>query len=121
MSLRVEKLLSDLRSAAEKATPGPYGFFIGPTWITDLDNVLPENPRFERYEDALFWSHCSPENILALVQALVEARQLAEFYAVPGVQNKDWEWGRGLRNTRMKCTGKKARAFLEKFFPKGET
>lgn len=114
----MNNLITQLREAAKRATPGPYGFLIGPTWITALEKILPENPRFERYEDAVFWSHCSPENILALLAALKDARELAEgctnacIFDYPG--EKEFV-------TSGICTCRdKARAFLAKYFPKGD-
>ena len=104
MSLRVEKLLSDLRSAAEKATQ-PYACSCG------------KNVSCGEVED--FQRSISPENILVLVQALEEARELAE-----GCTNAcifDYPGEKEFVTSGICTCREKARAFLEKYFPKGET
>lgn len=107
----MNNLITQLREAAKRATPGPYGFLIGPTWITALEKILPENPRFERYEDAVFWSHCSPENILALCELAEAAKELAESTTM----------GRAVDDAQnLLKAATKARAFLAKYFPKGD-
>lgn len=133
----MNNLITQLREAAKRATPGPYGFFIGPTWITDLEKVLPENPRFERYEDAVFWSLCSPENILTLCELADAARELAvdtdrilKQIATEITRETD-ELSCDGEECEMHCAlqdcaenvrlrSEKARAFLAKYFPKGD-
>lgn len=101
MSLRVEKLLSDLRSAAEKATPSR-------TLSLDGDNT--------RY------ALVDTNELLVLCELAQAAKELAELANVISV----WMHTSGLQmpaqvDEDSYNLGDKARAFLEKFFPKGET
>lgn len=125
----LETLIAQLKEAAAKATPGPYGFYIGSTWITDLEKMLPGFPRWERYEDAKYFSKLDPQTILTLITELEQLRemerearvivddlQLAESrYRSAHDMHGDGHPTAGYCWDKMRQAGDRARAFLSKW------
>lgn len=102
-------LLDDLEAKAKAATPGPYYsypfiLFAGKDAIASATDHTTK-ATFE------YIAACSPEAVLALITALREA---AEFYSILECEPV---FGFEVNTTSLT---KKARAFLAKYFPRGE-
>lgn len=127
-------LITKLREAAKKATPGDWC----PSNIADPHDNIIEQRDVSAYVDGPvvctiedchkgnqnYIALCSPENILALCEALDEARELlqglTEFHpkSCAYFQGSECDCFLGAKHQQA---GQKARAFLAKYFTEGET
>jgi hypothetical protein len=125
----VTTLITQLREAAAKATPGLYacnsnGEVIAESRTLPSMQVIAKCENIGASDDAKLFALCSPENILALCEALDEARELlqglTEFHpnSCAYFQGSECDCFLGAKHQQA---GQKARAFLAKYFPKGET
>lgn len=122
-------LLQSLKTAAAGATPGPWkSDYCGDVFTlaekewcegaaAKIFRNIASTPTGPDPGNGAYIALCSPENILALVQALEEARGLAELANIVSV----WMHTSGLRlpaqvDEDSYKLGEKARAFLEKYF-----
>lgn len=130
-------LLDDLEAKAKAATPGPWIVerTADSNWVgtpkgngQKVEQIILHNERESLKEiylkrndnDADYIAACSPETVLALITALREARELAEYYADENL----YEVKERIAQTEVGIVpyesvdvddGEKARAFLKKW------
>lgn len=120
----LSQLLTELKEKAAKASEGTWRFgldtpsrgYVHANKIIVADKVY--------VADGEYITACSPETILALCEALEEAREVVEFYG-----NRENYYTRSVKLSCGCCSdvldcradedeGNKARAFLAKYFPR---
>lgn len=117
MAVNLFELLNDLEAKAKAATPDQVDSIIKGALNGSGRQIwhMRGAPAFEEQakRDVEYYAACSPQTIATLCEALEDARELAEYSREHGERNLTG------RNEQY-LLAEKARAFLAKYFPKGE-
>lgn len=116
--MNLSQLITELKEKAAKATPkctwvAKKGSYKDRYWVDGTKHSDGAFVAIFTKVEAKHIAACSPQTIATLCEALEDARELAEYSREHGERNLTG------RNEQY-LLAEKARAFLAKYFPKGE-